>query len=108
MIGSSGSGTGEASTAPPPPAYDSEVWRLLDLRRRFSTVNPFLKDVILALPVCFLCCRSRRGSMEALRERSSAVDGGGDIAGAFPGDTSLDSSGDGGMIRDLATRIPRC
>ncbi|KAG2325990.1 hypothetical protein Bca52824_008718 [Brassica carinata] len=28
--------------------------------------------------------RSRRRSMEALREKNSAVDGGGDIFGAFP------------------------
>nr|VDD48961.1 unnamed protein product [Brassica oleracea] len=52
--------------------------------------------------------RSRRGSMETLREKSSAMDSDGDISGAFSGNTSLASSDDGGRSRELVTRVPRC
>ncbi|KAF2541223.1 hypothetical protein F2Q68_00029539 [Brassica cretica] len=44
--------------------------------------------------------RSRRGSMETLREKSSAMDSGGDISGAFSSNTSLASSDDGERSRN--------
>ena len=52
--------------------------------------------------------RSRRGSMETLREKSSAMDSGGDISGAFSSNTSLASSDDGERSRELVARVPRC
>ncbi|KAH0901676.1 hypothetical protein HID58_041179 [Brassica napus] len=48
--------------------------------------------------------RSRRGSMETLREKSSAMDSGGDISGAFSSNTSLASSDDGERSRELVAR----
>ncbi|KAF3495181.1 hypothetical protein DY000_02056925 [Brassica cretica] len=52
--------------------------------------------------------RSRRGSMETLREKSLAMDSGCDISGAFSGNMLLASSDDGGRSRELVTRVPRC
>lgn len=52
--------------------------------------------------------RSRHGSMETLREKSLAMDSGGDISGAFSGNTLLASSDVGGRSRELVTCVPRC
>ncbi|KAF3533285.1 hypothetical protein DY000_02037239 [Brassica cretica] len=59
------------------PAYESEVWRLCVLHRRFLIVTPFLKAAWR------LRKRSRHGSTEAFRQRSSAVGGGGEIGYGF-------------------------
>ncbi|CAG7864236.1 unnamed protein product [Brassica rapa] len=53
--------------------------------------------------------RSRRGSMEALRGSSSAVVGGGDLAGAFfPAACRLIPPAMEGRRQDVTTRVPRC
>ena len=66
-------------------------------------------DLIQRRTVWGLRMRSRRSSMEALRGSSSAVVGGGGLAGAFfLDDVSLDFSGDGERRQDVTTRVPRC
>ncbi|KAG5382877.1 hypothetical protein IGI04_034347 [Brassica rapa subsp. trilocularis] len=66
-------------------------------------------DLIQRRTVWGLRMRSRRSSMEALRGSSSAVVGGGGLAGVFfLGDVSLDFSGDGERCQDVTTRVPRC
>ena len=80
-----------------------------DEAKGFKTNKMVMWDLIQRQTVCGLQMRSRRGSMEALRGSSSAVVGGGDLAGAFfPAACRLIPPAMEGRRQDVTTRVPRC